>query len=182
MASKKKPFRSVHARLNSDQDNQAVATPDYILRYIEQLLGSNYFDPCPLGPSFDGLSVDWRKQTYVNPPYEDIEPWLQKAHHEVSIGNSEWVIFLIPFKPQLNFWDRSVFGRAHAVDVFSHPVGFPGYTNVIAWPMCLVHFRMDGRAGDVPSLNWLQIPGWISAHPGKTVRTLRRSHTGNSNK
>lgn len=27
------------------------------------------FDPCPADPDFDGLSIDWKRSNFVNPPY-----------------------------------------------------------------------------------------------------------------
>ena len=57
-------------------DNRA--TP----RELYDLLNSDFdFDPCPLGgeKSFDGLSVDWGNRNYVNPPYSNVRPWIEKA-------------------------------------------------------------------------------------------------------
>ena len=48
----------------------------------------DWFDPCPLddNPKFDGLSIDWRDKTYVNPPYSKPLPWVLKAIEESKKG------------------------------------------------------------------------------------------------
>jgi|26BtaG_2_1085354.scaffolds.fasta_scaffold03248_9 hypothetical protein len=46
-----------------------------------------WFDPCPINPSFDGLKIEWQKKTFVNPPYSNPLPWVEKAIEENKKGN-----------------------------------------------------------------------------------------------
>ena len=45
-----------------------------------------YFDPCPLNDNWtiDGLDLDWAQhgRIYVNPPYSNPTPWVEKAISE----------------------------------------------------------------------------------------------------
>lgn len=58
-------------------------TPQWILDMFE-----GYFDPCPLNdnPVIDGLKIDWKDKTYVNPPYSKPLPWVEKAIEENKKG------------------------------------------------------------------------------------------------
>jgi hypothetical protein len=49
-------------------------------------LFSDWFDPCPLNdnPQIDGLSLEWKDKTYVNPPYSKPLPWVEKAILEIK--------------------------------------------------------------------------------------------------
>ncbi len=47
-----------------------------------------WYDPCPYNPEYDytvwprkqnGLNPDWQDKTYVNPPYSQPLPWVEKA-------------------------------------------------------------------------------------------------------
>lgn len=51
-------------------------------------LFDNWFDPCPLNdnPDFDGLNIEWKNKTYVNPPYSKPHPWITKAIEENKKG------------------------------------------------------------------------------------------------
>ena len=66
-------------------------TPTYI--YI-QFMQAGYFDPCPLHSEFDGLSIEWGKNNFVNPPYGDLKTWINKAIKEARKNKN--VILLIP--------------------------------------------------------------------------------------
>lgn len=59
-------------------------TPNWLLQIFE-----GWFDPCPLNPNpkIDGLNIDWRTKTYVNPPYSKPLEWVQKAIREMQKGN-----------------------------------------------------------------------------------------------
>jgi len=44
-------------------------------------------DPCPLHGEFvDGLKREWGKSVFMNPPYSNPVPWVQKAYLESKKG------------------------------------------------------------------------------------------------
>ena len=59
------------------------SSPDWILKMFE-----GWYDPCPLNehPIMDGLSYSWLNKTYVNPPYSNPLPWVEKAIEENKKG------------------------------------------------------------------------------------------------
>ena len=52
-----------------------------------------WFDPCPYIENFDanehrdGLKIDWLPRTFVNPPYSNPLPWVEKAIDENKKGH-----------------------------------------------------------------------------------------------
>ncbi len=50
----------------------------------------DWFDPCPLNPDPDenGLTIDWKDRTFVNPPYSKPLNWVEKAIYENSKGKT----------------------------------------------------------------------------------------------
>ena len=63
--------------------NDNYATDNRIME-----LFNDWFDPCPLNPNPDlnGLDIDWKDKTYVNPPYSKPLPWVRKAIEENNKG------------------------------------------------------------------------------------------------
>ena len=63
--------------------NDNYVTDDSILQLFK-----DWFDPCPLNdnPNIDGLKLDWKDKTYVNPPYSKPLPWVLKAVEENKKG------------------------------------------------------------------------------------------------
>lgn len=53
----------VHYSSKTDQ----WATPKEFYKTLNEEFGFD-FDPCPINPTFDGLSVAWGKRNYMNPP------------------------------------------------------------------------------------------------------------------
>jgi len=57
------------------------ATPQWLRKYFE-----NWFDPCPLAPLFDGLTIEWDDPSFANIPYSTPEAWIDKAIAEAQKG------------------------------------------------------------------------------------------------
>lgn len=72
-------------------------TPEKLLIDVRHFLG-DYFDPCPRGaPSFDGLTMDWPRRVFCNPPYgRTIGQWTAKARHEIICNHAEAILLLVP--------------------------------------------------------------------------------------
>jgi site-specific DNA-methyltransferase (adenine-specific) len=73
--------------------NQDARTPEDLYRQLDEEFHFD-FDPCPNNPTFDGLSIEWGKSNYVNPPYRGKTPWIKKAIEESRKGKT--VVMLLP--------------------------------------------------------------------------------------
>src|SRR3990167_9683408 len=73
-------------------------------------LFKNYFDPCPLNPSVDGLNVPWKSYNYVNPPYSKKVPWIKKAIEEMRKGHT--TVMLLPHVPEMAWYHDLVIPNA----------------------------------------------------------------------
>lgn len=83
--------------------NQFWKTPKNIYEYY---MKNNYFDPCPVDPTFDGLKIKWKKMNFVNPPYNEVHKWIDKSIAESKKGNH--VIMLIPARTDTK-WFRTLY-------------------------------------------------------------------------
>ena len=81
--------------------DQYAQTPDEFKEEI-YLKYRIQFDPCPVDPTFDGLSVSWKDVSYVNPPFSNSFNFLIKALIEWLKGNKS--VFLLPFYPYNRLW------------------------------------------------------------------------------
>ena len=68
-------------------------TPIWILKIFE-----TFHDPCPIDSKIDAFSYDWcehHDQVYVNPPYSNPKPWVEKAIREISIYPNSTIVMLL---------------------------------------------------------------------------------------
>ena len=51
--------------------NDLWYTPECVLKPVREFLGEDYFDPCPIDPTFDGIAPEavWQSNCFINPPY-----------------------------------------------------------------------------------------------------------------
>lgn len=77
------------------------ATPTHIKRLFK-----GWFDPCPLEPSCDGLEIPWGERTFVNPPYSNPAPWVEKAIAEAKDGKT--VVMLLRVDTSTKWFARLV--------------------------------------------------------------------------
>ena len=65
--------------------NDNYQTDKWLMELFE-----DWFDPCPLdlNPKIDGLSIEWKDKTFVNPPYSKPLEWIDKAIEENKKGKT----------------------------------------------------------------------------------------------
>lgn len=132
----------------SDRDHCAQ-TPEDLYKDMESRFGKFTFDPCPPNPDFDGLKCDWSGNVYVNPPFKNIKPWLNKAKHEWSNEKCESVTILMPVRTETRyFWEcMGELLDLGKVQVFFIPkkLKFKGYPRPLGIPLMVLHFPRKSR-------------------------------------
>jgi len=68
---------------NPAENTDSYLSDSWILKMFE-----GWFDPCPYNdnPEIDGLKIEWKNKTYVNPPYSEPLKWIEKAIEENKKG------------------------------------------------------------------------------------------------
>jgi hypothetical protein len=92
--------------VKSDKE-QIFLTPASIMSRYE-----DWLDPCPhpRPEGFDGLAIDWGEKAFVNPPWGNIRPWVEKALLEREKGCC--VHMLIAAKPTTRVFQDIIFPNA----------------------------------------------------------------------
>jgi phage N-6-adenine-methyltransferase len=113
------------------RSEQVVATPPEFLQAVKKRLQIDQFDwdlaadeansvvPSNFGKRHydendDALIQPWKRGSgwnWCNPPYGDIEPWVQKAWIEAS--NGAQTVMLVPASTGSNWWRDHVSARAY---------------------------------------------------------------------
>jgi hypothetical protein len=128
--------------------DQFAQTPKSLLIKLEELYGKFDFDPCPVNPTFDGLTVEWGQNNYVNPPFKKMKPWLKKATEEWKKGKQ--VIFLMPIRIHTKYFIETVYPLLKSGDVTMHVleggVTFENYKSRAPFGMMYLHFKSSSTS------------------------------------
>ena len=90
-------------QLKNIQKSNLHYTPEIVYEKLFFFFGFHkYFDPCPIGDKFDGLSISWKKWNFVNPPYDEILDFILKAFLESLDGKKS--VFVLPVKTTSLWW------------------------------------------------------------------------------
>ena len=87
-------------------------TPDRVWDIIEDTWGyhkDEFFDPCPVNPQWNGLSIDWEKLNYVNPPYsrqQGERKTLLTQFVDKALEENGTTIMLLPSKTDQDWFHR----------------------------------------------------------------------------
>ena len=86
-------------------------TPDWIRDIFDF---KNWMDPCPLQRTYgvDGLKIQWGERTFVNPPYSNPAPWIDKAICELKQHNSKVVVMLLRVDTSTKWFAKLVEAKA----------------------------------------------------------------------
>lgn len=113
------------SKYNFEQKRNDYETPPELVEMALQLVKADKFDldvccsrhniPAKkhyiLG-EYDGLRNDWEKLNWCNPPYDECQKWIKKAHDEMLKGNT--TVMLIPVRTETKYfhdyilWDDKV--------------------------------------------------------------------------
>lgn len=93
-----------------EKDTDNWATPEWLMKHFEK-----HFDPCPLhhAPYFDGLIGNWESPAYVNPPYSNPLPWVEKAIEQQQKGVD--VVMLLRVDVSTKFYRKIMEIGGHVV-------------------------------------------------------------------
>lgn len=94
------------------------------------------FDPCPLNPTFDGLSVPWKSSNYVNPPYSNKTPWIKRALIESYFGNTS--VLLLPVDTSAKWFQKWIHPHAAQIRFLNKRLIFPPNLSHAAYASMIV--------------------------------------------
>lgn len=105
---------------NQDDKKHYWLTPPDLYELLNIEFGPFDFDPCPypVPNGFDGLTCDWGKCNYVNPPFGSIihegkkkgpTAWVKKAIEEHRQGKR--VVFVYPLDKWVLMMIKEIFGE-----------------------------------------------------------------------
>lgn len=143
--------------------NDSVKTPKEIYDELERIFGK-FFDPCPfVRPEWDGLSISWKLNNYVNPPFSEIKKWMVKAIEESKLGKQS--VFLVTARVSSKYWFDLVWPFAKNIWFLEGATQFEGYENKLPIPLCVILFGpcslQDSSLGEVKRFNdtkrWIRI-------------------------
>lgn len=99
-------------------------------------------DPCPYKSTVDGLQIPWSGVVYVNPPYSDIYPWLEKGFRELSRDDREnpcqAIVYLLPVRTDTKYFHHFIIKRAKALYFIKGRLHFNDDKNPAPFPVMLM--------------------------------------------
>ena len=150
------------------RSEQDVGTPVWFLRLVEMSFGKIALDPAASHTHHaldalyytkeeDGLSQSWRVPpgsiVWVNPPYENIKPWVKKAA-EVSYFWGTTIAVLIPASVGSNWWCEHVHLKAAVYFIrprlkfIGHEQGYPKDLALVVYGLPPVYRCIRAEEGD----------------------------------
>lgn len=94
-------------------------------------------DPCPLGGGVNGLMREWKSPCFVNPPYSEIGPWMEKAMIESKAGKT--VVLLVPSRTDTRWWHDYAM-KAREIRFIRGRLKFCGAKTGAPFPSCVIVF------------------------------------------
>lgn len=83
-----------------------------VIPIFENNKGKEFFDPCPLHSKFDGLTIEWEEQNFINPPYSRKlkEAFIRKAFEESKKG--KLCVMLLPVSTSTDIFHSIIYPNA----------------------------------------------------------------------
>jgi hypothetical protein len=86
-------------------------TPTFLYDELNKEFNFN-FDPCPINPTFDGLTIEWKERNFINPPYsrKSKESFIKKAYEESKKG--KLCVMLLPVSTSTIIFHEYIYNKA----------------------------------------------------------------------
>jgi len=99
-------------KIHDDWETPFELMEQEIIPIFENNKGKYYFDPCPINSNFDGLSIEWEEQNYINPPYNRLikEAFIRKAFEESQKG--KLCVMLLPVSTSTKIFHEIIYPNA----------------------------------------------------------------------
>ncbi len=109
------------------ENNDNWGTPKWLYDQLNNEFNFD-FDPCPLYADFDGLSIEWGKVNFINPPYNRVDKpkFIQKAYDEWKKGKT--CVLLIPSATGTKQFHELILPNAE-IRFLKGRVAFEGYNS-----------------------------------------------------
>lgn len=67
------------------------------------------FDPCPINPKSDGLSISWSGSVFCNPPYSQVAVWIAKGYDEILQDHVDTLVYLVYAKTDTRWFHQYIY-------------------------------------------------------------------------
>ena len=114
-------------------------TPKAVYQILDAEFSFDH-DPCPPNYTVDGLTSEWGKSNYVNPPYNQLKAWLKKGYEEWRKGKT--VVFLIPSRTDTIAWHEYCM-KATEIRFIKGRLKFDDQDNPAPFPSAIVVFKSN---------------------------------------
>ena len=132
---------ALHKECAEDYDHNGWRTPQHLFEMLNEKYGPFTIDLAASAENAlcdryytkedDALAQCWGGEVgFCNPPYDDIEPWIEKAM-EASVHDHAFTVFVLPVRSDRSWWRHYVARFATEVDFlerlsFVSPDGYAG--------------------------------------------------------
>ena len=117
-------------------------TPKHIKDEIYKEYDIN-FDPCPVDPDYDGLTIDWKERNFCNPPFHETERWIRKLLLEREKGRR--TVLLISCQTSTHYFHELILPNVNEIRFFAGRIRFQNQSGkksaASPWPNILCIFR-----------------------------------------
>lgn len=100
---------------------------------------NNYFDPCPYNSNYiiNGLTIAWKENCFVNPPFSNFKGFVDKCIDELIYGDTKIIWFLCPCSND-TIWFKKLFPYIEHIVFVNGRMKFNGLSTGFRSPIVLL--------------------------------------------
>lgn len=121
------------------------------------------------GEDDDGLVCDWKNiqngPAWCNPPFRDVEPWLEKAHEEARDNNV--LSCVLTHMDHSTEWFGVGMHAASECILVNPRINFVQHPILITW---MKENNIKPSGNDKQNVLWVFDPAWLPSQPGEQAR------------